>query len=108
MLDEGQLIFDFGEKEKHIHVTVLADDLAEPDESFTVMLYDAKGNEGPSVTWIGCMTDRCPLYSAGDVSVYGTPNATLIISANDKANGVFRFVAPFSQTASEDQTVQFE
>ena len=48
------------------------------------------------------------ISSPGDVSAYYTPNATVVIAANDKANGVFKFVAPFTQSTAEGSAAEFE
>ena len=45
---------------------------------------------------------------AGDVAVYGTPRATIIIRPNDDASGIFRFADPLTRGANEGSTVQFE
>ncbi|ELU13347.1 hypothetical protein CAPTEDRAFT_91039, partial [Capitella teleta] len=83
---QGQLLFDLGETEKQISIEILGDDFPEPDEEVIIMLFNP----------------------VGDVSAFYAPNATVTIAANDQANGVFRFVAPFTLQVKEEQTAEFE
>ena len=41
----------------------------------------------------------------GDLVVYNTSKAIVLIQANDEANGVFRFGAPYSIEVEEGSTV---
>ncbi|XP_074526084.1 adhesion G-protein coupled receptor V1 [Halichoeres trimaculatus] len=61
------LVFDVGEWMKNISVAVEDDDLPETDEPFYIVLYNA----------------------TGDAVVYGADTATVVIEANDDANGIF-------------------
>ncbi|KAG7490788.1 G-protein coupled receptor 98 [Solea senegalensis] len=61
------LVFDVGEWVKNISVAVEDDDTPETDEPFHVLLFNA----------------------TGDAVVYGAHTATVVIEANDDANGIF-------------------
>ncbi|KAM4746526.1 adhesion G-protein coupled receptor V1 isoform 2-T2 [Anableps anableps] len=61
------LLFDVGEWMKNISVVIEDDDIPETDEPFYIVLYNA----------------------TGDAVVYGADTATVLIEANDDANGVF-------------------
>ncbi|XP_053084899.1 adhesion G-protein coupled receptor V1 isoform X1 [Pangasianodon hypophthalmus] len=61
------LVFDYGEWMKNISVVVQDDDIPETDESFYIVLFNA----------------------TGDAVVYGKDTATVVIQANDDANGIF-------------------
>ncbi|MCI4392676.1 hypothetical protein PGIGA_G00148550 [Pangasianodon gigas] len=61
------LVFDYGEWMKNISVAVQDDDIPETDESFYIVLFNA----------------------TGDAVVYGKDTATVVIEANDDANGIF-------------------
>ena len=43
----------------------------------------------------------------GDVSVFGGNRATVIIKANDNANGVFHFREPFNLSTMEGAPAEF-
>uniref|UniRef100_A0A3Q2DXJ8 Adhesion G-protein coupled receptor V1 n=1 Tax=Cyprinodon variegatus TaxID=28743 RepID=A0A3Q2DXJ8_CYPVA len=61
------LVFDVGEWMKNISVIIEDDDIPETDEPFYIVLYN----------------------TTGDAVVYGADTATVVIEANDDANGVF-------------------
>ncbi|CAJ1068549.1 adhesion G-protein coupled receptor V1 [Xyrichtys novacula] len=61
------LVYDVGEWMKNISVAVEDDDIPETDEPFYIVLYNA----------------------TGDTVVYGADTATVVIEANDDANGIF-------------------
>uniref|UniRef100_A0A8D3DRH1 Adhesion G-protein coupled receptor V1 n=1 Tax=Scophthalmus maximus TaxID=52904 RepID=A0A8D3DRH1_SCOMX len=61
------LVFDVGEWMKNISVAVEDDNTPETDEPFYILLYNA----------------------TGDAVVYGAHTATVVIEANDDANGIF-------------------
>ncbi|KAJ0067530.1 hypothetical protein NL108_008007, partial [Boleophthalmus pectinirostris] len=61
------LVFDIGQREKNISVAVEEDDIPEDNESFYIILHNA----------------------TGDAVVYGADTATVVIMANDDANGIF-------------------
>uniref|UniRef100_A0A3P8TGE6 Adhesion G-protein coupled receptor V1 n=1 Tax=Amphiprion percula TaxID=161767 RepID=A0A3P8TGE6_AMPPE len=61
------LVYDVGEWTKNISVAVEDDDIPETDEPFYILLYNA----------------------TGDAVVYGANTATVVIEANDDANGIF-------------------
>ncbi|XP_055742122.1 adhesion G-protein coupled receptor V1 isoform X1 [Salvelinus fontinalis] len=61
------LVFGVGEWSKNISVAVEEDDTPETDEPFYVILYN----------------------TTGDAVVYGADTATVVIEANDEANGIF-------------------
>ncbi|KAK9974393.1 hypothetical protein ABG768_022494 [Culter alburnus] len=65
--NDSMLVFDFGEWMKNISVAVVEDDLPETDEPFYIVLFNA----------------------TGDAVVYGRHTATVVIEANDDANGIF-------------------
>ncbi|KAJ8006188.1 hypothetical protein DPEC_G00125640 [Dallia pectoralis] len=65
--DGGVLVFDVGTRMRNISVAVAEDDMPETDEPFYIILYN----------------------STGDTVVYGATTATVIIEANDDANGIF-------------------
>ncbi|XP_042344940.1 adhesion G-protein coupled receptor V1 [Plectropomus leopardus] len=61
------LVYDVGEWMKNISVAVEDDNIPETDEPFYIVLYNA----------------------TGDAVVYGADTATVVIEANDDANGIF-------------------
>ncbi|KAM9360944.1 adhesion G-protein coupled receptor V1 [Symphorus nematophorus] len=61
------LVYDVGEWVKNISVAVEDDNIPETDEPFYIVLYNA----------------------TGDAVVYGADTATVVIEANDDANGIF-------------------
>nr|XP_057927104.1 adhesion G-protein coupled receptor V1 isoform X2 [Doryrhamphus excisus] len=61
------LVFDIGEWMKNISVAIEDDNIPETDELVSIVLYNA----------------------TGDAVVYGADTATLVIQANDDANGIF-------------------
>ncbi|XP_037536594.1 adhesion G-protein coupled receptor V1 [Nematolebias whitei] len=61
------LVYGVGEWMKNISVAVEDDDIPETDETFYIILYNA----------------------TGDAVVYGANTATVVIEANDDANGIF-------------------
>uniref|UniRef100_A0A3Q2PRU9 Adhesion G-protein coupled receptor V1 n=1 Tax=Fundulus heteroclitus TaxID=8078 RepID=A0A3Q2PRU9_FUNHE len=61
------LVYDVGEWMKNITVVIEDDDIPETDEPFYIVLYNA----------------------TGDAVVYGADTATVVIEANDDANGIF-------------------
>ncbi|XP_014663002.1 PREDICTED: G-protein coupled receptor 98-like [Priapulus caudatus] len=85
-IDGDLLVFPAGVYERAISVVVRDDEEPENDEIFYIELFGAEG----------------------DVVAY-TPkaNATVMILANDDANGVFRFVPPLIITATEGETLKF-
>ncbi|KAM6930325.1 adhesion G-protein coupled receptor V1 [Xenentodon cancila] len=67
LTNETLLVFEIGEWTKNISVAVEDDDTPETDEPFYIVLYNA----------------------TGDTVVYGADTATVVIEANDDANGIF-------------------
>ncbi|XP_072520807.1 adhesion G-protein coupled receptor V1 isoform X2 [Salminus brasiliensis] len=65
--NDSLLVFDYGEWMKNISVAVVDDDIPETDESFYIVLFN----------------------TTGDAVVYGQDTATVVIEANDDANGIF-------------------
>ncbi|XP_041643632.1 adhesion G-protein coupled receptor V1 [Cheilinus undulatus] len=65
------LVFDVGEWMKNISVAVEDDNIPETDEPFYIVLYNA----------------------TGDAVVYGADTATVVVEANDDANGIFSLEA---------------
>uniref|UniRef100_A0A673Z153 Adhesion G-protein coupled receptor V1 n=1 Tax=Salmo trutta TaxID=8032 RepID=A0A673Z153_SALTR len=61
------LVFGVGEWSKNISVAAEEDDTPETDEPFYILLYN----------------------TTGDAVVYGADTATVVIEANDEANGIF-------------------
>ncbi|XP_041856249.1 adhesion G-protein coupled receptor V1 [Melanotaenia boesemani] len=61
------LVYGIGEWMKNISVAIENDDVPETDEPFYIVLYNA----------------------TGDAVVYGADTATVVIEANDDANGIF-------------------
>ncbi|OWF54008.1 G-protein coupled receptor 98 [Mizuhopecten yessoensis] len=80
------LMFGVGEIEKVVSIEVLQDTLAETNETFYVLFYDIQG----------------------DLVFTESPNATIIILANDNAYGVFTFNPPYEKTSEEGSQVAFE
>ncbi|XP_073670715.1 adhesion G-protein coupled receptor V1 isoform X2 [Paramisgurnus dabryanus] len=66
-LNVSILVFDLREWKKNISVAVMDDDIPETDEPFYIVLFNA----------------------TGDAVVYGRDTATVVIEANDDANGIF-------------------
>ncbi|XP_061584932.1 adhesion G-protein coupled receptor V1 [Cololabis saira] len=67
LTNDTLLVFEIGEWMKNISVAVEDDDTPETDEPFYIVLYNA----------------------TGDTVVYGADTATVVIEANDDANGIF-------------------
>ncbi|XP_075324846.1 adhesion G-protein coupled receptor V1 [Odontesthes bonariensis] len=67
LTNDTLLVYDVGERMKNISVAVEDDDIPETDEPFYIILYNA----------------------TGDAVVYGADTATVVIEANDDANGIF-------------------
>nr|Q6JAN0.1 RecName: Full=Adhesion G-protein coupled receptor V1; AltName: Full=G-protein coupled receptor 98; AltName: Full=Monogenic audiogenic seizure susceptibility protein 1 homolog; AltName: Full=Very large G-protein coupled receptor 1; Flags: Precursor [Danio rerio]AAT07468.1 very large G-protein coupled receptor-1 [Danio rerio] len=65
--NDTMLVFHFGEWMKNISVAVVDDNIPETDEPFYIVLFNA----------------------TGDAVVYGQITATVVIEANDDANGIF-------------------
>ncbi|KAI3372466.1 hypothetical protein L3Q82_022949 [Scortum barcoo] len=65
------LVYEVGEWVKNISVAVEDDNIPETDEPFYIILYNA----------------------TGDAVVYGADTATVVIEANDDANGIFSLEA---------------
>ncbi|XP_071260291.1 adhesion G-protein coupled receptor V1-like isoform X2 [Salvelinus alpinus] len=61
------LVFGVGQWMKNIYVVVEEDDIPETEEPFYIILYN----------------------TTGDAVVYGADTATVVIEANDEANGIF-------------------
>ncbi|XP_077943744.1 adhesion G-protein coupled receptor V1 [Gasterosteus aculeatus] len=75
------LVYDVGEWMKNISVAVEDDNIPETDEPFNIVLYNA----------------------TGDVVVYGANTATVVIEANDDANGIF-FLEAIEKPVEEGKT----
>uniref|UniRef100_A0A667YA34 Adhesion G-protein coupled receptor V1 n=1 Tax=Myripristis murdjan TaxID=586833 RepID=A0A667YA34_9TELE len=78
------LVYDVGEWMKNISVAVEDDDIPETDEPFYIVLYNA----------------------TGDAVVYGADTATVVIEANDDANGIFS-LDPTEKPVEEGKTNNF-
>ncbi|XP_066512530.1 adhesion G-protein coupled receptor V1-like [Hoplias malabaricus] len=65
--NDSLLVFNYGEWMKNISVAVIDDDIPETDEAFYIVLSN----------------------TTGDAVVYGQHTATVVIEANDDANGIF-------------------
>ncbi|XP_037338537.2 adhesion G-protein coupled receptor V1 [Pungitius pungitius] len=75
------LVYDVGEWMKNISVAVEDDNIPETDEPFNIVLYNA----------------------TGDAVVYGANTATVVIEANDDANGIF-FLEAIEKPVEEGKT----
>ncbi|KAM8885173.1 adhesion G-protein coupled receptor V1 [Spinachia spinachia] len=75
------LVYDVGEWMKNISVAVEDDNIPETDEPFNIFLYNA----------------------TGDAVVYGANTATVVIEANDDANGIF-FLEAIEKPVEEGKT----
>ncbi|XP_056232770.1 adhesion G-protein coupled receptor V1 isoform X2 [Seriola aureovittata] len=75
------LVYDVGEWMKNIFVAVEDDNTPETDEPFHIVLYNA----------------------TGDAVVYGAHTATVVIEANDDANGIFS-LEPIEKPVEEGKT----
>uniref|UniRef100_A0A668RW45 Adhesion G-protein coupled receptor V1 n=1 Tax=Oreochromis aureus TaxID=47969 RepID=A0A668RW45_OREAU len=75
------LVYAVGEWTKNISVAVKDDDIPETDEPFYIVLYNA----------------------TGDAVVYGAATATVVIEANDDANGIFS-LEPVEKPVEEGKT----
>ncbi|KAJ8414918.1 hypothetical protein AAFF_G00024410 [Aldrovandia affinis] len=82
--NDTMLVFGFGEWMKNISVATEDDDIAETDERFYIILYNA----------------------TGDAVVYGADTATVVIEANDDANGIFS-LQPVARAVEEGKTNNF-
>ncbi|XP_068559504.1 adhesion G-protein coupled receptor V1 [Cebidichthys violaceus] len=78
------LVYDVGEWMKNITVAVEDDNIPETDEPFNIVLYNA----------------------TGDAVVYGANTATVVIEANDDANGIFSLEA-IEKPVEEGKTNNF-
>uniref|UniRef100_A0A3P8WCF8 Adhesion G-protein coupled receptor V1 n=1 Tax=Cynoglossus semilaevis TaxID=244447 RepID=A0A3P8WCF8_CYNSE len=78
------LVYSVGEWMKNISVAVEDDDIPETDEPFYIQLYNA----------------------TGDAVVYGAHTATVVIKANDDANGMFSLEST-EKPVEEGQTNNF-
>ncbi|XP_051923302.1 adhesion G-protein coupled receptor V1 [Hippocampus zosterae] len=78
------LVYEIGEWMKNISVAIEDDDIPETDEHFHIVLYN----------------------STGDAVVYGADTATVVIEANDEANGVFS-LEPTERTVEEGKSNNF-
>ncbi|XP_026177361.1 adhesion G-protein coupled receptor V1 isoform X2 [Mastacembelus armatus] len=78
------LVYNVGEWMKNISVAVEDDNVPETDESFYIVLYNA----------------------TGDAVVYGAQTATVVIEANDDANGIFSLEA-IEKPVEEGKTNNF-
>ncbi|KAM9822621.1 adhesion G-protein coupled receptor V1 isoform 2-T2 [Syngnathus typhle] len=78
------LLFDPGEWRKNISVAIEDDNIPETDEHFYIVLYNA----------------------TGDAVVYGADTATVVIEANDDANGIFS-LEPTEKTVEEGKSNYF-
>ncbi|XP_029685938.1 LOW QUALITY PROTEIN: adhesion G-protein coupled receptor V1 [Takifugu rubripes] len=82
--NETLLVFDVGEWVKNISVALEDDDIPETDEPFYLLLSNA----------------------SGDAVVYGAVKATVVIEANDDANGIFS-LEPTEKAVEEGHTNHF-
>ncbi|KAK1176563.1 adhesion G-protein coupled receptor V1-like [Acipenser oxyrinchus oxyrinchus] len=84
--DEGDhvLVFEIGERMKNISVTIVDDDIPETEEPFYILLFNA----------------------TGDSVVYGADTATVVIEANDDANGIFS-LEPVGKAVEEGSSNDF-
>uniref|UniRef100_A0A3Q3J0J5 Adhesion G-protein coupled receptor V1 n=1 Tax=Monopterus albus TaxID=43700 RepID=A0A3Q3J0J5_MONAL len=78
------LVYDVGEWMKNISVAVEDDDIPETDEAFYIVLYN----------------------TTGDAVVYGAHTTTVVIEANDDANGIFSLEA-IEKPVEEGKTSNF-
>ncbi|XP_044225055.1 adhesion G-protein coupled receptor V1 isoform X2 [Thunnus albacares] len=78
------LVYEVGEWMKNISVAVEDDNIPETDEPFYIVLYNA----------------------TGDAVVYGADTATVVIEANDDANGIFS-LEPTEKSVEEGKTNNF-
>ncbi|KAI1900416.1 hypothetical protein AGOR_G00049720 [Albula goreensis] len=82
--NDTMLVFGNGERMKNISVATLDDDIPETDEPFYIILYNA----------------------TGDAVVYGADTATVVIEANDDANGIFS-LEPVARVVEEGKSNDF-
>ncbi|XP_069137444.1 adhesion G-protein coupled receptor V1-like isoform X2 [Argopecten irradians] len=80
------LVFGIGEIEKVVSIEILQDTLPENNETFYVQFYDIQG----------------------DLVFTASPNATIVILANDNAYGVFQLNPPYEKTSEEGSQVAYE
>uniref|UniRef100_A0A8C9WGZ3 Adhesion G-protein coupled receptor V1 n=1 Tax=Scleropages formosus TaxID=113540 RepID=A0A8C9WGZ3_SCLFO len=78
------LVFSMEERKKEISVAVIDDDIPETEEAFYIILYNA----------------------TGDTVVYGNDTATVVIEANDDANGIFS-LEPTDKKVEEGKSNSF-
>ncbi|XP_061528205.1 adhesion G-protein coupled receptor V1 isoform X2 [Phycodurus eques] len=78
------LVYDIGEWMKNIYVAIEDDNIPETDEHFFIVLYNA----------------------TGDAVVYGADTATVVIEANDDANGIFS-LEPMEKRVEEGKSNNF-
>ncbi|XP_061753493.1 adhesion G-protein coupled receptor V1 [Nerophis ophidion] len=82
--DAPLLVYDIGERMKNISVAIEDDDTPEADEHFYIELYNA----------------------TGDAVVYGADTATVVIEANDDANGILS-LEPADKAVEEGKSNNF-
>ncbi|XP_059910296.1 adhesion G-protein coupled receptor V1 [Gadus macrocephalus] len=82
--NDTTLVYQVGEWEKNVSVATEDDDLPETDEPFHILLFNA----------------------TGDAVVYGVHTATVVIEANDDANGIFS-LDPTEKAVEEGATNDF-
>ncbi|XP_035235780.1 adhesion G-protein coupled receptor V1 isoform X2 [Anguilla anguilla] len=82
--NDTTLVFGIGEWMKNISVATAEDDIPETDEPFYIILYNA----------------------TGDAVVYGADTATVVIEANDDANGIFS-LEPVARVVEEGKPTNF-
>lgn len=91
VLNNGSLlVFDVGERMKNISVALEDDNIPETDEPFSIVLHNATGERRLTLKAAAARhnADNGNLC-AGDAVVYGAVTATVVIEANDDANGIF-------------------
>lgn len=97
--NDSLLVFDVGEWMKNISVALEDDNIPETDEPFYIVLYNATGEYRfhlkTGIFFFMCSC-HCTndvigdmLLCTGDAVVYGAVTATVVIEANDDANGIF-------------------
>ncbi|XP_034025926.1 adhesion G-protein coupled receptor V1 isoform X1 [Thalassophryne amazonica] len=79
--NDSLLLFGLGEWMKNISIALEDDNIPETDEPFYIVLYNA----------------------TGDTVVYGAETATVVIEANDDANGIFS-LEPIEKAVTEGRT----
>uniref|UniRef100_H2M3Y4 Adhesion G-protein coupled receptor V1 n=1 Tax=Oryzias latipes TaxID=8090 RepID=H2M3Y4_ORYLA len=84
LTNDTLLVYNLGEWMKNITVAVEDDDTPETDEPFYIVLYN----------------------TTGDAVVYGADKATVVIEANDDANGIFS-LEPIEKPVEEGKANSF-